>query len=105
VKPGISKTAVITKEYVITVNDLLSRGMVFFEEDWFTNTPVSKKKGGKEEVADELRDQLCRYCYDENGKLTGKIQGSQDDLYVGFAMLCYWSLAIETCPAHEKYRS
>lgn len=102
-KPGVRKDAERTKEYVIRTNDMLERKLIKFARDWFTN---SEKDYGntKEGVVSELRDQMLRYCYDEHGKLTGKINGNPDDLCIGFEMLAYYSSIIEFSPIYEDYR-
>ena len=102
-KPGVRKDAHKTKEYVIRVNDMLKGGLIKFATNWFTS---SRKEfaTGKEFAIQELRDEMIRYCYDDHGKLTGKINGSNDDLYVAFAMLCYFGTVVETSPVYKDYR-
>ena len=39
----------------------------------------------------KMKDQLCRYGYDEKGKLTGKMGGLQDDIAIGVMMLVHWA--------------
>lgn len=102
-KPGVRKDAHKTKEYVIRVNDMLKGGLIKFSTEWFTTT-TKDFAVGKEFVIQELRDEMIRYCYDEHGKLTGKINGSQDDLYVAFAMLCYFGSVVESSTVYKEYR-
>lgn len=93
-KAGIAKTQFITSDYVICVQNMLAKDMIKWEKTWVT---CSEKfvLNGREGVLNELREELLRYCYDDKNKLTGKIQGMQDDLYIAFAMLCYWSREVE----------
>jgi hypothetical protein len=106
-KAGVAKTQLMTSDYVIVVNDILTRKMVFWDKNWFTTTGRRLPNGTTdgEGMLDELCQEILRYCYDENGKLTGKINGMQDDLYVAFAMLCYWSRAVERPGNMNPYAS
>ncbi len=93
-KAGIRKDAYITSDYVICVQNMLAKNMIRWEQTWITSSE-KYVQNGREGVLNELRDELLRYCYDEHNKLTGKVQGMQDDLYVAFAMLLYWSREVE----------
>lgn len=104
-KAGVRKDAHKTKEYVMRVNDMLEDNLLRFSTNWFTNSQedalVNKTREG---VVEMLKDQCVRYGYDKFGKLTGKIDGYEDDGYVAFAMFCYWSYIIEVFPYYEEYR-
>jgi hypothetical protein len=102
-KPGIRKDQTRTKDYVIACNDMLAGGLVKFWKEWFS-VYAGDYPTGREHVADELREEMLRYCYDEHGKLTGKINGAQDDLYIAFGMMCYWAKVIESNPLYWNYR-
>lgn len=105
-KPGVRKDATRTKDYVIATNDMMEGGLIKFWKDWFSIEGANKSEypTGKEHMADELMEEMVRYCYDEHGKLTGKINGSQDDLCIAMEMLCYYSKVIEVVPIYDKYR-
>jgi hypothetical protein len=102
-KAGVMKDATKSKDYVIVMNDKMRGGTVRFATDWFS---VGEKlaPGGREYFAGELRMELLRYCYDEKGKLTGKINGAQDDLCVCFGMLLYFGMVITTHKMYANYR-
>lgn len=102
-KPGVRKDATRTKDYVIATNDMLSGNLVRFWDEWFS-VHSSEHKEGKEHMANTLKEEMIRYCYDEHGKLTGKINGAQDDLYIAFAMMCYYAKVIESVPIYAHYR-
>lgn len=102
-KPGVRKDATKTKDYVIACNDMMEGGLVKFWNDWFS-VYAKEFPTGKEYVINELREEMLRYCYDEHGKLTGKINGSQDDLYISYGMLCYFAKVIESNPIYASYR-
>lgn len=125
-KPGVRKDPHKTKEYVICVNDKLKGGLIAFSKHWISSTKSDigqdegvgnknqsnsighhrkeEKNANKEWVISELTGEMIRYCYDEHGKLTGKINGGNDDLYVAFAMLCYFSIVVEYVPIYSPYR-
>lgn len=102
-KPGVRKDATKTKDYVIATNDKLEGGLVKYWNEWFS-VYAKDHPNGKEHFASQLREEALRYCYDEHGKLTGKINGAQDDLYIAFGMFCYFAVVIESNPIYANYR-
>lgn len=96
--PGIRKDAMKTADYVRAANDIMSAKRLLFWEDWKT---CNRK--GKDAVANELYEQVARYCYDEHDKLTGKIGGANDDLCIGLLMATYWPRVIETSYKYRDY--
>ena len=113
-KAGVCKDAVKTKDYQLRLSDMLRDGKIKFAKNWISTcvapetaasgVPTKLKQIGKEGILQELQAQMTRYCYDEHGKLTGKINGAKDDLYIALAMLCYFSRVIMVCPKYEDYR-
>ena len=101
-KPGVRKDATRTKDYVIACNDKMDGGLIKFWNEWFS-VHAKEYPNGKEHVIDELRSEMLRYCYDEKGKLTGKVNGAQDDLYIAMGMMCYYPQVIESHPLYESY--
>ncbi len=104
-KSGVRKDGTKSAEYVMRMTDMLSAGLVKFDYEWFTNTTNQNNTAQdiKEFVLGELMGEMLRYCYDEKGKLTGKINGAQDDLCIGFMMLCYFGSVIEHSPMYAHY--
>lgn len=102
-KPGVRKDATKTKDYVIATNDMLEERLIKFMDQWFS---IHEKEHpmGREHMASELREEMLRYCYDEHGKLTGKVNGAQDDLYISLGMMCYFAKVIESNPVYANYR-
>lgn len=103
-KAGVCKNAKLTAEYVISVNYMLSRGLIVFDSLWFTHTTSIFPDEGKDGIIRELQEETTRYCYDEHGKLTGKINGLPDDLHITFSMACHFPRIIESAPRYEGYR-
>ncbi len=102
-KAGVRKDSTKTKSYVIATNDMLQGGLIKFWDEWFS-VHANQHPGGKEHMATSLEEEMLRYCYDDKQKLTGKINGMQDDLYISFGMMCYFALIIESAPCYEQYR-
>jgi hypothetical protein len=95
-KPGVTKTARITSGYTQCLEDAFNQNAVAFDRRWFTTT-IIKKDSPKSQtflIKNLLKDELLRFCYDEKGKLTGKVNGYTDDKAVAFLMFYYWGRAI-----------
>lgn len=101
-KAGVTKTSMITADYVTNLSYVIKENGIVFDNQWFTNTP---KKGTKNGVLQELRDQVLRFGYNEKGKLTGKFSGWQDDLCVALMMIFYWSRIVEIPSPTNPYNS
>lgn len=99
-KAGVTKTSIITADYVTNLSYVIGESGIAFDRQWFTNTP---KKGTKDGVLHELRDQVLRFGYDEKKKLTGKFSGWQDDLCIALMMIFYWSKAVERTGPSNPY--
>lgn len=102
-KAGICKTQELTKDYVHRTSDTLHRRAICFDSRWISwNGP--KYAGGRNGLITELRMQLCRYGFDEKGRLTGKYDGQfKDDLAVAFMMFVYWTLVVEYATQASPY--
>jgi hypothetical protein len=95
-RPGVAKTATVTRGYLFIMNLMLSEGTLRFERDCFTVT----KEQTTSSMRDMLQDQMLRMHWevkrapDVHGKdrhsLTGKVGNKQDDLLVTVAMVLYW---------------
>ena len=106
--PGVWKSAPITEGYVSAIQDAFNTGSVKFDEKWWTTTkrPPKIGTGSKSEtdyIKSALKDELTRFCYDEKGKLTGKINGYNDDKAIAFLMFFYWGRAILSSEPGNKY--
>lgn len=102
-KAGICKTEELTKDYVHRALDTLGRRAICFDARWVSaNGP--QYAGGRDGLLAELKLQLCRYGYDERGRLTGKYGGQfKDDLAIAFMMFVYWTLVVEYADAASPY--
>lgn len=105
-KPGITKTAPLTSGYVDCLNDAFNQNAVKFDSRWFT-TSIQKKRDSVKFPTDiikaGLKDELLRFCYDEKGKLTGKINGYSDDRSIAFMMFFYCGRAILNSDINNPY--
>lgn len=101
-RDGVRKTAQNTDDYQRCVDRMLRMRRCFFDRDLFTSSRAYEKANGDcTAIKNELRNQLERYHWEiaeaknNFGKrsitMTGKMGGAQDDLYVAFAMLEFWS--------------
>lgn len=100
-RSGVRKSQQNTDDYQILVEDMLKKSRIYFEFNLFTVSKGHEQKDGSvKTIVAELRNQLERYHWevqqakDAFGKrritMTGKMGGSQDDLYVATAMLAFW---------------
>lgn len=100
-RAGVRKDENNTSDYQIRVEDMLIKKDIRISRRFFT---VSKGQTA-ESIITEVQNQLERYHWEVetvgdpakgNVKtiMTGKMGGSQDDLYITLAMLCYWSKKI-----------
>jgi len=101
-REGVRKTAQNTDDYQRCVDRMLRLRRCFFDRNIFTSSKAYEKANGDcRAIKEELRNQLERYHWEiaeaknNFGKrsitMTGKMGGAQDDLYVSFAMLEFWS--------------
>lgn len=101
-REGVRKTAQNTDDYQRCVDSMLRHRQCFFDRELFTTSKAYEKIDGNcKAIKEELRNQLERYHWevadakDNFGHrritMTGKMGGAQDDLYVAFAMLRFWS--------------
>lgn len=97
-KPGVRKTAELTRRYVDTLIECFLQNCVKFDVTWFTLTDYTKKLSSAiantvkptDLIKASLRDELLRFRMNEDEVLTGKINGYTDDKAVAFMMFHYW---------------
>jgi hypothetical protein len=113
-KPGIRKTAELTRRYVDTMVECLVQNCVKFDVSWFTLTDHTKKISTPytspylsikptDIIKSSLRDELLRFRMDENEVLTGKINGYTDDKAVAFMMFYYWGNVFLSASSDNPY--
>jgi len=104
-KPGVTKTQMITSHYVQRADSAFEEKAVAFDKFWFTTTTIKAKSTIPQTrlMADALKDELLRFCINEKGKLTGKINGYTDDKAIAFMMLIYWGNTILTANRDNPY--
>ena len=103
-KPGVNKTAAVTRQYQFLMNNALSQRGMRIDQDVFTVTREKRPK----DLLDMLQDQLLRYHWerkkavDNFGRdrytITGKIGNAQDDLLISTMMVIYWGRVISRDP-------
>jgi hypothetical protein len=112
-RAGVRKTQQNTDDYQICVEDMLNKSHISFDRTLFTvSKNYEKSNGDTSSIESELRNQLERYHWEvEQAKnnfgkrkivMTGKMGGSQDDLYVSFAMCCFWGRYIRRQTGVQK---
>lgn len=105
-KPGVTKTAPITRGYVDCLEDAFNENAVAFDQRWFTSSIKQRKDSSKtdnEIIKTSLKEELLRFCYDDRGKLTGKINGFSDDKAIAYMMFYYWGRAILNSETGNPY--
>lgn len=96
-RAGVRKSGTNTSDYQIRVEDMLIKKDIRISHKFFT---VSKGHT-EESIVTEFQNQLERYHWEVEvigdpakgnvrTHMTGKMGGSQDDLYIAGAMLCFW---------------
>lgn len=94
-KPGITKTAKVTRDYQFLLSNQLASSGLLFDYNLFTTT----REKTPQSMRAMLEDQMLRFHWavkkpaDEHGearvKLTGKIGNQQDDLLIAVCMVMY----------------
>ncbi len=114
-RAGVRKTQQNTDDYQICVEDMLKKRLISWDRTLFTvSKNYEKSNGDTTAIEAELRQQLERYHWEvEEAKnnfgkrkivMTGKMGGAQDDLYVSFAMCCFWGKFIRRQTAADRRR-
>lgn len=103
-RPGVCKTAAVTRQYQFLMNNALSQKSMRIDQDLFTVT----RERCPEDMLSMLQDQLLRYHWerkkavDNFGRdrytITGKIGNAQDDLLISTMMVIYWGRVISRDP-------
>jgi hypothetical protein len=104
-KPGVCKTAAVTREYQFLLSNALHNHSLLFETNLFTTS----REQTPETMLTRLEDEMVRLHWDirkandvhgrSSVRLTGKIGNKQDDLLIGLSMLLYWGRVIMMNPA------
>jgi len=79
---GIPKTKDATESYTSRFRTLLNSNRIKIWEGFFT-----QNKGGDVFMLNKLKKQMLNYVRDENGKLTGKLKGENDDCLIATIMI------------------
>lgn len=95
-KPGVCKTASITREYQFIMNNTLMQGTIHFSENLFTCT----REKDVPALLNMLQDQALRFHWEkkkgntvfnpDKATITGKVGNKQDDLLITVIMVLYW---------------
>lgn len=109
-KPGVTKTAWITKDYYLNMDHLLKNRLLFLDKNWMSVSATQKFKDSTDPRGELLRsfaDQILRYGYDDNMKLTGKDPNNpliQDDGTIAWLMFGYWPRVVTRPTLDNPYR-
>lgn len=99
-KPGVTKTPYITKDYYLNMDHLLRNQLLFLDANWTSEVAEMRFKdhgNPRKEMLNHLSDQILRYGYDEHMHLTGKDKNNpliQDDGTIAWLMFGYWPRVI-----------
>jgi len=108
-RPGICKTAAVTREYQFLMNNALYNQTIRFSKHLFTTSRMGKDATyTAETIKALLEEQTLRYHWEKKpasdafGKekvtVTGKLHDKQDDLLIATMMVLYWGRAIMKNP-------
>ena len=108
-RPGICKSALITREYQFLMNNSLYNQTIRFSDELFTTSRMGKDSTYTPEgIKSLLEEQTLRYHWEKKpasdafGKekvtVTGKLQDKQDDLLIAAMMVLFWGRTIMKNP-------
>lgn len=106
-RPGVRKTAAVTRNYQFLLNNMLAQGGMHFDRDLFT---VSRRQTPNS-ILVLLRTQMetlhweTKPAIDAFGNnryaITGKSNGKNDDLVIAVQQLLYWARAYVNNPRRQ----
>lgn len=101
-RPGVCKTAEITRNYMFTLNNALACGKIRFSQQLFTT--CLDRDVSIQSMRNMLREQMERFHWESKAAndnfgrakytLTGKLGDKQDDLLIATFMVLYWGQTI-----------
>lgn len=97
--PGVATTSYLKRAYKFQTEMMMKQDRIRFSDRMFTRSHSEKIKRVSD-IKDLLKTQLHNVHWDikekPNGtqtvRLTGKTGDMEDDLFIAFSMLCYWSM-------------